>query len=203
MQPVHPPDTVRFPKLSAFVFYGIYDAELMRILGHVGHQLRTLRLVLISEAQVQLDGLLDACPQLEELSVHFGGLQSVTLLRPDTLRNLQKLRVNSAKGDFVQPGLLLQVLRMAKDLRSVDLSMVDVDVHDLQELAVLAGQGTCMQNLQHVQIILPPEAAQKKDLVEVVPITAPVFNSLISPFLIIRPADNLVNKLGFNFEAKF
>jgi hypothetical protein len=115
--------------------------------------------LLISHAQVQLDSLLDVCPRLAELSVYFSSLQSVTQLRPDTLQRLQTLRV--VCGHSLQPGLLLQVLlRMASHLRSVKLSMVDVDVHDLQQLDALARQRSCMQHLQHVQIHLPPGAAE-------------------------------------------
>jgi hypothetical protein len=80
----------------------------------------------------------------------------VSQLQPDTFWHLKKLyfHLDLYNGDsYMQSGLLLQILRMAPELRSIHLSGYMLHDQDLKEWAELAEQGTCMQHLQKVGVV--------------------------------------------------
>jgi hypothetical protein len=71
--------------------------------------------------------MLDSCPYLSELSViTTASVLSSSELRPDTLGRLQTLVLYFLNLDFMQSGLLLQVLRLASQLHYVHLKVVQL-----------------------------------------------------------------------------
>lgn len=145
------PLTGRFTKLSKLIIYCMGPDELMRILGHFGRQLQTLRLNLVNQA-VQLDKVLDACPNLSELELTCSGLKSASQLRPDTVRHVQILCIDVSEG-CMQPGLLVQLLKLTPKLRSLKLFYTHLDednIQDLTELVELAQQQLILQRLQKI-----------------------------------------------------
>jgi hypothetical protein len=125
---------------------------MMPVLNHVGRQLQSLRLV--SSDNLQLDAVLNACPNLSELTIMCLGPRFESPLRPDTLKHLQTVRFFQIKSNSQQGQLLLQVLRLAPKLRSVESSsfVLRVNSNEWQELAELAEQGTCMRQLEEIRI---------------------------------------------------
>jgi hypothetical protein len=140
----------RFPKLTALTMMFTDEPILMSMVTHrVGLQLRTLS---VRIDHISLDMLLEACPCLIELHIiDLSGPGSVSQLRPDTLENLQDLFIACPKTRIMQPGLLLEIFRLAPNLRSVMLNMVPMAKEDLQALAELAKQGTCLQKLERFE----------------------------------------------------
>lgn len=145
----------RFTKLSELNTYGTSGEDLMRILGHVGRRLDTLRVTL--NYVVQLDKVLDACPNLSVLDLHTGGLDSANQLRPDTVRRLRSLFVSfmSTTRGTVRPGLLVQLLRLVPNLRKLLLTFSRLDddhVQELTELVRLSQQRVVLRCLQELTI---------------------------------------------------
>jgi len=83
---------VRFPKMSELGLFAISDFELLRILGHVGRRLQKLRLS--SGSTVDVDRVLEVCPNLSELDVHVYGVHAADRVRSDTVRRLRTLRLS-------------------------------------------------------------------------------------------------------------
>lgn len=149
--------TGRFTKLSELNTYGTSADELMRIVGHVGRQLQTLRASLSDV--VQLDELLQACPNLSELDLASGGLQKASELQPDTVRRLRLLYIGFLPSTLgtVQPGLLVQLLKSAPKVRTLQFSFSRLDsdhVQELTELVNLAQQRLVLRWLQETSIKL-------------------------------------------------
>ena len=143
----------RFPNLTELSVYFTDETTLMSVVGQgVGLKLRSLS-VGLNGGMKQLDRLLEACPGLCELFLNVpANLQSASRLRPDTLQKLQELRISclflSPEAHQSAGQLMLEILRLAPKLRSVSLSLVPMDERDLQELAELAMQGTCLRQLE-------------------------------------------------------
>lgn len=141
----------RFPQLSELALYGVCSGKLMRNLGHVGRQLNTLHFEV--HEIIQLDRVLDKCPNLSELSVHSHGVNSSSELQPHPLRRLQKLQVTFADSEYEhQPGLFVELLRLAPELRSVVLSLEKVHGDLFEELCVLVRQRICMRHLGEFKV---------------------------------------------------
>jgi hypothetical protein len=143
----------RFPNLTELSVYYTDEQTLMSVVGQgAGLKLRSLSIGL-NGGMKRLDSLLEACPGLRELYLNVpANLQSASRLRPDTLQKLQELRISclflSAEAHQSAGQLMLEILRLAPKLRSVTLSMVPMAEKDLQELAELAIQGTCLRQLE-------------------------------------------------------
>jgi hypothetical protein len=103
---------------------------------------------------LQLDQLLDACPNLSELCMESNTeIQSAAELRPDTLGHLRILR---SKKINMQPGLMLQILQMAPKLSALDFGSDMLDLADLEMLAELVEQGVCLRHLERLEVTLVP-----------------------------------------------
>jgi hypothetical protein len=149
------------PKLSELYLHETDNETLLLVLGHVGQQLRALRFCVFDGMgqlfgdKVRLDRVLDACPNLSVLDVSTSmSPRSVSQLRPDTLQHLQTLQIYFSYSDYMQEGLMLQFLRLAPQLQSIDLSSVMLLDEDLKAWAELAKEGACMQHLQKVYMYL-------------------------------------------------
>jgi hypothetical protein len=120
----------RFPKLTELNMDETNNEKLMSIVGHgVGQHLHTLRISFhnyMSDDELlplQLDKVLAACPNLYELCINAVGLQCAAKLRPDTLRQLQILRISSCfRQCWVQSGTVPQLLLLAPKLRIVEIA---------------------------------------------------------------------------------
>jgi hypothetical protein len=109
---------------------------------------------------VHLDRVLTLCPDLSKLHVTSfpNHALRVSQLQPDTLKNLESVTLGLIQfDDYLQKGLLLQVLRLAPELRSLSVSGYMLHDEDLKEWAELAEKVTCMQNLQQINIQLDAE----------------------------------------------
>jgi hypothetical protein len=149
------------PKLSELYLHETDEDTLLLVLGHVGRQLQALRFCVFDgmgqlfDDKVRLDRVLDACPNLSVLDANTSlSPRSVSQLRPDTLQHLQTLQMYFSYSDYMQEGLMLQFLRMAPQLKSIDLSSVMLLNEDLKAWAELAKEGACMQHLQKVYMYL-------------------------------------------------
>jgi hypothetical protein len=153
-------DNDRFPRLRELAMYGVCQTKLMRNLGHVGRQLEALHFEV--HAIVQLDRVLEKCPDLSELSVHSHGLNSAAELQPRPLRRLDKLKVYFADSEYEhQPGLFVEILRHALELRSVDLTLQKVHADMFEELCVLIKQRTCMRHLEEFTVYVDNDQCDK------------------------------------------
>jgi hypothetical protein len=161
MEPLemHPLFAGGLPKLSELHLLQTDKETLLLVLGHVGRQLRSLQFY-ISSDWVQLDRVLTLCPDLSELHVKSFPNQGlrVSQLLPDTLKKLESVTLGLLQfDDYLQKGLLLQILRLAPELSSLSVSGYLFYDEDLKEWAELAEKGTCMQNLQQLRIQLDAE----------------------------------------------
>lgn len=150
---------LNFSNLSELNLRKTDKQNLLLVLGHVGRQLQTLRFnVYFNSAQldsgIELDRVLKACPNLSELSC------SSTLspwcaseLRPDNLRRLRRVSLDTA-SNYVRSGIVLQLLRLAPELRFIRLAWAKLSVEDLRALDELARQRTCMRNLEDFAVTL-------------------------------------------------
>jgi hypothetical protein len=155
-QNLNPLPAGRFPSLSELNVNKTNFEKLMHIVGNdLGHQLKALRVSFNSEAPpLQLDQLLDACPNLSELCMEsITEIQSAAELRPDTLGHLRILR---SKKINMQPGLMLQILQMAPKLSALDFGSDMLDLADLELLAELVEQGVCLRHLERLEVTLVP-----------------------------------------------
>jgi hypothetical protein len=99
-------------------------------------------------------------PILTELSINAARLQCAVGLRPDTLQQLQILRISyHFRWMIVQPGLVLQLLRLTPNLRSVELTSVMLAVADLEQLIELVEQRACFRHLKRLQTSVNTVAA--------------------------------------------
>jgi hypothetical protein len=162
-------DRIHLAKLTQLDVVETGNETLMSVVGHFGHQLSTLRFQFQTSGGVlQLDRVLTACPKLSELDMDVVEIQSATDLLPGTLRCLKvlRLRVHHYGDDDVQPGLVLQLLRLAPNLRTIELfgfhRLMSVD--DLLALIELVERGACMCHLQRLQVSLHPAAINYIDL---------------------------------------
>jgi hypothetical protein len=154
-------DSDRFPRLSELDLQGVCRDELMRVLRHVGRQLQALHFEV--HDVVRLDSVLSECPDLSELSVDvFGVHSSIVELQPHSLRRLQKLRVSFADIDYDhQPELLIQMLRLAPELRVVNLTLQTVHVEVFEELFLLAKRRTSMRKLEEFTVYVDNHECDK------------------------------------------
>lgn len=138
----------RFPNLNELNMHSTYEYSLMNVVRHgVGLNLRTLR-VSLGEI-LRLDRLLDACPGLCELYMSANtSPRSESPLRPDTLQNLHTLFIACPNASDMQPRLMMEIFRLAQNLRSVELVMVPMAEEDLQELTEMVRQGTGLRKLE-------------------------------------------------------
>jgi hypothetical protein len=164
----------RLPKLSELCLDRTDVHTLLLVLGHVGRQLQMLDVqIRDGGVHLQLDRVLENCPNLYKLKVNSTKFDVVRVsqLQPDTLQQLQTLHLELCYSEVVghlQSGLLLQVLRLAPDLRSINLSGYMLLDEDLREWAQLAEQGTCMQHLRQIQFDGPCTPTEKRLLKEAV-----------------------------------
>jgi hypothetical protein len=154
-------DADRFPRLSELDLQGVCRDELMRVLRLVGRRLQALHFEV--HDVVRLDGVLSECPDLSELSVDVFGVHSSTVeLQPRSLRRLQKLRVTFADMDYDHhPELLIQILRLAPELRVVNLTLQTVHVEVFEELFLLAKRRTSMQKLEEFKVYVDNHECEK------------------------------------------
>jgi hypothetical protein len=144
---MHPWLAGGLPKLSELYVNNMHQDTLMLLLGLVGRQLQML--LVDFEDLPRLDLVLAACPTLSQLHVYTKkGPQHTSLLQP--LKHLQAFKFYVSRG-YLEPGLLLQILRLAPELRSIELRSVRFD-EDWEALAELAKEGTCMQHLEVINI---------------------------------------------------
>jgi len=140
------------PKLRELNWTVSIQDHLLALLGYFQHQLQTLRFG-IFRGTLHLDRVLNVCPNLSELCVATSvSVQGTLEMRPDTLSKLQTLHLRLSSDVMPSPGLLLQFLRLAPELRTVNCSSAMLDDQDLKELAELAKEGTCMQHLQQLTL---------------------------------------------------
>jgi hypothetical protein len=139
------------PNLTELHVQFFHQEPLLHILGHIGPQLRTLHLTIRHLHRV--DSVLQLCPNLSELRMHStSGAEMSTQLGPDThLKHLQTFAYTCVDGNF-QPGLLLQILRMAPEIRSVNADLCTWFDEDLKALAELAEEGACMRRLEKFMV---------------------------------------------------
>jgi len=151
------------PKLSELYVYKMHQATLMPALGHIGQQLQVLILDLLDLPW--LDLVLEACPNLTELHIHTfeGGVGYRSQLQADSLKHLQIAEFNVTRGPF-DSELLMQILRLASKLRSIEVDSITFVFDDWEMLAELAKEGTCMQHLETIKItcrLLPTRTKQR------------------------------------------
>jgi hypothetical protein len=147
----------RFPSLTELNMHETNNKRLMNIVGHgLGQQLKALRVSFNEKAlALQLDKVLDVCPNLSELFVERTEIQSAAELRPDTLGHLRILHSKRVK---MQPSLLLQLLRLAPELRAVELQSDILVLADLEELTEMVEEGACLRHLERLEVALVPTA---------------------------------------------
>lgn len=150
-------DPDRFPQLSELALFGVCRDELMRILRQVGRQLNVLHFEV--HDMIELNRVLEKCPNLSELSLHVFGVYSTRfVLQPTTLRRLQKLRITFADLEYDhQPMLIVHLLQNAPELRSVSLSLQSIPVNVFEEMFLLAKQHTCMRHLEELKVYIDNE----------------------------------------------
>jgi hypothetical protein len=137
------------PKLTELYLYNMNQDTLMPVLAQVGRQLQVLLIELIELPR--LDLVLEACPNLTQLHVYTEmGPRHTSQLRPDMLKQLKAVKFDAA-SDYLEPGLLFQILSMAPELRSIELGSLRVD-EDWEALAELVEEGTCMRHLETIRI---------------------------------------------------
>jgi hypothetical protein len=144
----------RFPKLTELNMIYTDGENLTRVVGHgVGQHLQTLRVSFGRYAfALQLDDVLAACPNLSELCINTVSLHCAGELRPDTLRQLQILRICSYfRKNMVQPGHLPELLRLAPNLRLVELPSELLSNEDLKQLTELVEQRACLRHLERLR----------------------------------------------------
>jgi hypothetical protein len=158
------------PKLSELHLHETDEDTLLQVLGHVGQQLQALRFCVFDGmgqmfgGGLQLDRVLNACPNLFVLDVNTSlSPRSRSQLRPDTLQHLRTLQFYFSYSDFMQEGLMLQILRLAPQLQSINLSSVMLFDEDLRAWAELAKEGACMQHLQKVYMYLDERHFTKEE----------------------------------------
>jgi hypothetical protein len=124
---------------------------LLHILAHIGQQLQTLHVTIMHLHRV--DSLLKLCPNLSELRMKTtSGAEMSSQSGLDThLKHLQTFEYSCIDGNL-QPGLLLQILRLAPEMRSVDLDLASWFDEDLKVLAELAEEGACMRRLEKFMV---------------------------------------------------
>ena len=152
---MHPLFAGGLPKLSELYLKDTDQDNLLVVLGHVGRQLKKLHVsIMCVGVHLKLDRVMGACPNLSELKVSTDSNQlDGSQLQLDTLKHLESVTFElSEREDFLQPGLLLQFLRKAPQLRSVNVTNFNIHHQDLKEWAELAEHSTCMQNLQQIQL---------------------------------------------------
>jgi chromosome condensin MukBEF MukE localization factor len=69
------------------------------------------------------------------------------------------MTVNFLRSDRVQPGIMPQLLRLAPNLRCVELCSDLVAVADSKKLMELVEQRACLHHLERLKIILLTEKA--------------------------------------------
>jgi hypothetical protein len=151
---MHPWFVGGLPNLTELYLSSAWEEDLMPVLVHVGRQLQVLHLEI--RPDLELDRLLNACPNLSELKIISDrSLGCWSECQPDTLKHLKKLVLEIYCGhdkDYTMQGLLLQILGLALELQSIDLRLIMLHDEDWKEWAALAEKGTCMQNLQEIKI---------------------------------------------------
>jgi hypothetical protein len=123
-------DMIRFPKLAKL---DLSEVELLHVLGQVGRQLTCLHFNV--REMVQLDRVLDMCPNLTELSVHAYALH-LPVVQPQPLKHLMDMKIticdNDHDHDLHEP--MLQPLRLATNLRTFHLTLPDAHGEVLSRL---------------------------------------------------------------------
>jgi hypothetical protein len=158
----------RLPKLSELFIHRTLATDLLNILRRYGRQLKTISCAFVRGWATQqiLKRILELCPNLSHLDINYscasGSCILFSELRPDTLSQLQTLNLNARS---VENGMLVQVLRLAPLLQSVQL-MYSMSDHELRELAELAKEGSSMQHLQQITVCSNPLRAVNMILLE-------------------------------------
>lgn len=127
----------------------------VRILGHLGRQLKKLELCALEP--VAFDLILKSCPNLE----WFVYIKTKTFtneacsIEPDTLRHLKCLELSSIESQYTSsvadPELLLQLLQ-APELRRLKLSLYALEQKEMDKIVHLIQQGKILQKLELAMI---------------------------------------------------
>jgi hypothetical protein len=161
------PQNLALPELSEVILYGSIREDLM---VRFGHQLTALHFF-DSSTEVHLDWLLANCPNLTELSLHSYYINNLSELQPHTLQRLQVLHISSEFGaglDDPNLGLLVDLLQLAPNLRSVSFTLERVYVEIFEGLLLLAKQPFCMRHLEELKFYIKnePENVFERDLLK-------------------------------------
>lgn len=138
----------RFPKLTDLTVDQTNEQMLMLILKQVGKQLQVLRFGIYGNmeqmmaGEVHLDRVLDACPNLLELSssTNVRPRCEVSQLREKNLMKLRSVVIKTLCKCHLPAGFLQQMLSLAPNLRFVKLVRATVSSKELGELAALLKQ---------------------------------------------------------------
>jgi hypothetical protein len=104
---------------------------------------------------VQLDTVLQLCPNLTELSVGAWRLLYGLPVQPQPVQHLLKLRISYSTSSLIhlsEP--LLQPLRLAPNLRSISLSLPGADEVILLPFVALIRERSCVQHLEQMNVHL-------------------------------------------------
>jgi hypothetical protein len=143
-----------FPNLTQLYMDFTVNVNLMQAVRLVGRQLEILIFRFHKDTEIlQLDELLEACPSLSELSMAVEIMQSARKLRPDTLRQLQVLSIECYSNN-AQPGLVLQLLRLAPNLRDVEICAELLFEDDLKRLEEVIKQHICLRHLERFHVTI-------------------------------------------------
>jgi hypothetical protein len=142
-------DFNQFPQLTELGMFNTNEHQLMLVLAQVGQQLSRLHFSVNGE--VQLDRVLQLCPNLSELSADVRRLRNVLPVQLQPLQCLLKLQL-SYSNTILTHVPLFQSLRLAPNLRSFSLTLVDLDKDTLSRLVDLARERSCMQHLEQINV---------------------------------------------------
>jgi hypothetical protein len=146
----HVPHSVDMPQLSEMCMYNVSRGDVIEICEP---QLTALHIR--APCKVQLDRLLYNCPNLSELSLHATGVSAASELRPNTLQRLRFLRVSfSDYHVFYDSQKLVELLRLAPQLRSVNITVQFLYDGLFEDLALLSQKRTCFRHLEELKYVV-------------------------------------------------
>jgi hypothetical protein len=159
-------DLSRLPNLDTLDAFDLTDIQMLQVLAApVGHQLKCLHLY--DRAVVQLDEVLERCPNLSELSLCVFSFQIPPTFQPHPFLHLTDVSIRTSKSyfsrDFTAP--LLQLIRLAPNLRSLHLHLPMSSGQELIDLVQLAGHGY-LQHLEKLEVALMDLADVSDDELE-------------------------------------
>jgi hypothetical protein len=162
------PHNLALPELSEVILYGSVRDDLIE---RFGHQLTALHFFNYS-TEVHLDQLLANCPNLTELSLHSYSISNISQLQPHTLQRLQVLQISCEFGaaalDDPSPGLMVDLLQLAPNLRSVSFTLERVYLEIFEGMLLLAKEPSCMRHLEELKFFIKnePDNVFERDLLK-------------------------------------